>query len=52
MDLYKKTPCNNCKTPTEKIDLFPQGLCIKCYEKTPESKQEYTPDLFIKTLNK
>lgn len=52
INLYEKISCKKCKTPTEKIDLFPKDMCIQCYKQTSESKKEYTKDLFIKTLIK
>lgn len=51
MDLYKIVNCKECGREVEQIDLFFGDRCIECYKKTPESKQDYSSDLFIKSIN-
>jgi len=52
INLYEKVPCKSCQAPTERIDLFFGDICIKCYAKTPESKEDYQKDAFIKAIAK
>ncbi len=49
-ELYKKVKCSKCGKEVEKIELFPQNQCLECYEKTPESKKEYSNDLLLKAI--
>lgn len=50
--LYELVTCVKCLKEIEKIDLFPNDLCLDCYEKTEESKQEFSLDLLVKSINK
>ena len=35
------TDCTTCKTPTDDLAIFPGGLCVDCWAKTPEGR--YVP---------
>ena len=43
--------CQRCGRETDKLEIFPKGLCLKCYEREYEkmSGGEKVPN-FIKTL--
>jgi len=30
---WSKGPCTVCKTPTSKLETFPGGRCLACWEK-------------------
>lgn len=30
--------CKTCDSPTDKMELFPGGVCLKCYEKSPAGR--------------
>ena len=34
--------CSNCKTPTDKLAIFPNNLCLECYSVTPEANRNIT----------
>jgi len=47
--------CSNCKKETHKYEVFPKGLCLACYEVTPEANAPLTAQgitqMFIKSVN-
>lgn len=36
--------CTSCKAPTEPLDLFPGGVCLTCWAKSPEGQRMPTAD--------
>lgn len=52
INLYEKTKCSKCQKEVETIDLFPQNLCVDCYEAeyNKMTEEEKRPN-FIKALN-
>lgn len=34
--------CNRCAEETNKLALFPGGICLKCYEQTPAARAPMT----------
>jgi hypothetical protein len=39
-----QTPCTGCGTPTGQLELFPGGLCLDCWAKSPEGRRMPTAD--------
>ena len=37
-------PCTSCKAPTDPLALFPGGVCLTCWAKTPEGRRMPTAD--------
>lgn len=36
------TTCKNCQAITDTLALFPGGICLACYEITPEARRPIT----------
>ena len=32
-------PCAACATPTDPLEIFPAGLCLRCYAKSLTGRQ-------------
>lgn len=39
--------CNKCKVETSKLALFPGGICLACYEQTPDARREITAEELV-----
>lgn len=48
--------CKTCKNTFNKLEEFPNSLCVQCYEKTEAANQIYTGEeiigLFVKSVKK
>ena len=38
------TPCSSCNTPTDRLELFPNDLCVECYSTTAEANRPITAE--------
>lgn len=38
------TTCKSCGVETDVLAVFPGGICVACYEKTPEANAPLTAD--------
>lgn len=40
--------CNTCRNEIDPLDVFPGGICLPCYEKTPEATAPLTADYIVR----
>lgn len=50
--MHEKIPCTKCKKETEKMDLFPDDVCIDCYRKSKQALREYSQALWGEIIKK
>ena len=39
-----KSDCRKCSTPTDRLELFPGGVCLNCWAQSPEGHRMPTAD--------
>jgi hypothetical protein len=39
--------CNKCGEQTDKLALFPGGICLACYEQTAEARRQITAEELV-----
>ena len=37
-------PCTGCGTPTDRLAVFPGGVCLACWAQSPEGRRTPTAD--------
>ena len=40
--------CRGCGDPTDQLDLFPGGVCLACWAKSPEGRRMPTADEVVR----
>jgi NMD protein affecting ribosome stability and mRNA decay len=40
--------CTNCGDEVDLLAVFPSGICLSCYEKTPEATAPLTADDIVR----
>lgn len=40
--------CKTCKATVDPLAVFPGGICVECYAKTPEANAPHTAEDIVK----